>query len=81
MTTGVKAAAIAAALGGRSPGARSPTRRSGSRERLWASSRPSRPDSPHSWAARRSRARAEPALGRPSAPSCGTRWLIPDQWA
>jgi hypothetical protein len=49
MTTGVKAAAIAAALGGRSPGARSPTaRRSGSRERLWASSRPSRPDSPHS---------------------------------
>ena len=52
MTTGVKAAAIAAALGGvrraRSPGARSPTRPSGSRERLWASSRPSRPDSPHS---------------------------------
>ncbi len=48
MTTGVKAAAIAAALGGCSPGARSPTRRSGSRERLWASSRPSRPDSPHS---------------------------------
>jgi hypothetical protein len=47
MTTGVKAAAIAAALGGRSPGARSLTRRSGSRERLWASSRPSRPDSPH----------------------------------
>ncbi len=42
MTTGVKAAAIAAALGGRSPGARSPTRRSGSRERLWASSRLSR---------------------------------------
>ena len=28
MTTGVKAAAIAAALGGRSPGAQSPTRRS-----------------------------------------------------
>ncbi len=36
--------------GSRSPPAGSPSRRprSSSRERLWASSRPSRPDSPHS---------------------------------
>ena len=49
MGTDIEAAAIAlGAFAGRAPGVRSPMPRSGSRERLWASSRPSRPDSPHS---------------------------------